>query len=301
MKQGTPWSIQIELHFGCNYRCDTCYKQVLNLKKSNFKEMTIPTAINIASKLKKYEPFRIEFAMRGEPTLNSNWLQIIKIFRKYLKESSIMITTNGSGLNKKNISQFFKNGGNVILVDCYNNELEKRMEEWKQFKPLDYYNDDFNPYHRHKPSTKKIVLMDNIMERSGEKKTRVISNHAGNVDYKKIAKYGVKPLKEPLEKKCVRPFREMIILYDGEVVLCCADSGNDFKLGNLNRHNFKQIWFKNRKLIIARLLLFNKFRIFPPCNRCDFNGGMRQGLIPKMKTITLEQAKEYAKEVISLK
>ena len=114
-------------------------------------------------------------------------------------------------------------------------------------------------------------------------------------------KYGVKPLKEPLEKKCVRPFREMIILYDGEVVLCCADSGNDFKLGNLNRHSFKQIWFKNRKLIIARLLLFNKFRIFPPCNRCDFNGGMRQGLIPKMKTITLEQAKEYAKEVISLK
>jgi radical SAM protein with 4Fe4S-binding SPASM domain len=262
--------------------------------------MTISTAINIAQKLKKYEPFRVEFAMRGEPTLNHNWLKIIQIFRTYLQESSIMITTNGSRLNKKNIHQFFKNGGNVILVDCYNKDLEKRKKEWKQFKPVDYYNDDFNPYHRHTPSTKKVVLMDNIMKRNHDKKTRVISNHAGNVDYQKIKKYGVKPLKKPLKKKCVRPFREMIVLYNGDVILCCADSGSEFKLGNLNKHTVEQIWFKNKKLNLARLLLFNKSRTFKPCNRCDFNGGMRQGLIPKMKKLTPKQAKEYTKEVILL-
>ena len=107
--------------------------------------------------------------------------------------------------------------------------------------------------------------------------------------------------KQPLKKKCVRPFREMIVLYNGDVVLCCADSGSEFKLGNLNKHTLEQIWFKNKKLNLARLLLFNKSRTFQPCNRCDFNGGMRQGLIPKMKTITPEQAKQYTKEVISLK
>lgn len=295
MKLNKPWSIQIELHFGCNYRCDTCYKQVLDLKKSKFEEMTISTAINIAKKLKMYEPFRIEFAMRGEPTLNDNWLKIIQVFRTYLQESSLMITTNGSTLNREKIQKFFENGGNVILVDCYHKDLEKRKKEWKQFKPYDYYLDDFNPYHRHSPNTHAVVLMDNIMERNHDKKTRVISNHAGNVDYKKISKYGVTPLKEPLEKKCVRPFREMIVLYNGDVVLCCADSGSEFKLGNLNKNDFKSIWFNNKKLNIARALLFNRNREFRPCNRCDFNGGMRQGLIPKMRKLNENEIKKYKK------
>ena len=293
MKLGKPWSVQIELHYGCNYRCDTCYKQVLNLKKSNFEEMSIPTAINIASKLKKYEPFRIEFAMRGEPTLNKNWLKIIQIFRTYLQKSSIMITTNGSTLTTKNIQTFFNNGGNVILVDCYHKDLKKRKKEWKQFKPLDYYTDDFNQYHRHNTSTEALVLMDNIMERNHDKKTRIISNHAGNVDYEKIKKYGVKPLK----KKCVRPFRELIVLYNGDCVLCCADAGSEFKLGNLNNHNLEQIWFKNTKLNIARLLLYNKSRNFNPCNRCDFKGGMRQGLMPKMKILSENQIKRFENEI----
>lgn len=288
-----PWSIQIELHYGCNYRCDTCYKQVLSLQKSNFKEMEIPTALNIAKQLSKYEPFRIEFAMRGEPTLNKNWLMIIKIFRTYLKKSSIMITTNGSNLNLKNIQQFYESGGNVLLVDCYNDELDKRKLEWSKFHPYDYYTDDFNPYHRHSTNTHALVLMDNIMERNHDKKTRVISNHAGNVDYKRISKYGVKPIKDPLEKKCVRPFREMIILYNGDVVLCCADAGSEFKLGNLNKHNFQDIWFKNKNLNIARALLFNKNRNFPPCKNCDFRGGMRQGLLPKMRELKDNETREY--------
>ena len=285
MKLSKPWSVQIELHYGCNYRCDTCYKQVLNLKKSNFKEMSISTAINIARKLKKFEPLRIEFAMRGEPTLNRNWLKIIQLFRTYLQKSSIMVTSNGSNLNPKNIQKFYNVGGNVLLVDCYKKDLSKRKKEWKQFKPLDYYTDDFNPYHRHPPKTKALVLMDNIMERNHDKKTRIISNHAGNVDWKKINKYGVKPLKESLNKKCVRPFREMIILYNGDVVLCCADAGSEFKIGNANIHDLEYLWFNSRKLNYARLLLFNKYRKFNPCNRCDFNGGMRQGFIPKMKQL----------------
>ena len=295
MKLGRPWSVQVELHYGCNYRCDTCYKQVLNLKKSKFEEMTISTAVNIGIKLQKFNFLRIEFAMRGEPTLNTNWLRIVNIFRKYLPNASLMLTTNGSNLTTDNISKFFAVGGNILLVDCYQKDLEKRKQKWAKFKPLDYYEDDFNPYHRHSPNTHALVLMDNLMERNHDKRTRVISNHAGNVDYKKISKYGVFPLKEPLKKKCVRPFREMIILYNGDIVLCCADSGSEFKLGNANKHDLESIWFNSKKLNSARALLFNKNREFTPCNRCDFNGGMRQGLIPKMRCLNEIEIKKYKK------
>ena len=260
--------------------------------------MSIPTVIKIAEQLQKFDPIRITYAQRGEPTLNKDWVKITKILREHLPQSQILCTTNGTKLDTKNINAFFKNGGNILLVDCYQDSLNKRMEEWKKFNPIDYYdkNNKFNPFCRNSPNEKRLILLDNIMENNKKKSTRVIWNMGGNVDYNKVEQYGVKPLKEPLEKKCTYPFRELTIHYDGEVAFCCMDGGEDFKLGNIHNQTIEQIWYSPR-YNIARLLLYNKKRWFAPCKNCDYFGGMRQGLIPKMKLLNDTELKEYWRRI----
>lgn len=300
-----PWRISIEQTFGCDNRCPMCYKQVLNKPKGEYEYLTPNTALEISKKIKKanWDNLRIEFDLRGEPTLNPYLCQNIKIIRDNLPKSQLTLYTNGNTFNKQKAHSFFKNGGNIIIMDCYKNDLQQRKKEYsKDFVVYDYYNGEFNPFLKHSPKTKVICLMDNIMTRNGEKRTRLILNQAGNVDWNKVKKFGLKPLKQPLKKKCVKPFRELIINYQGNIVLCCHDGEPTHILGNIyNINDLKDFWHNNYKLNIIRLLLYNKYRNFPLCSSCNYHGGMRQGLLPKMKTITPEQAKEYTKEVISLK
>jgi hypothetical protein len=256
--------------------------------------MTSHTCKEIATKMKEagWNGIRLEFAMRGEPTLNPNFIKNIHIFHKQLNKSSITTATNGNKLNPTLIKQYFKAGGNVLLVDCYNGNLPQREKEYKQqgFKVTNYYKDTFNPYQKN-PKAKVITLMDDIKTNSNKKKTRILHNMGGNVDWQKVKHYGLTPLKKPLTKKCTNPFREIIFLHDGTIPLCCHDSAINTKISNIKQtNNLQQLWQKNKKLNIARILLYNKRRDkIKPCNNCDSNGGMRIGLLPKMKTLTPQQ------------
>ena len=294
-----PWSTQMEMTFGCDNKCPFCYKQVLHKPKGEYDFMTPDTAYEISSKMKKagWDGIRLEFAMRGEPFLNPYLYKNINIFRKNLPSSQILVTTNGNHLNPEKVVKFFKAGGNILLVDCYKNDIEKRKKIYKDFTVYDYYDDDFNPYHRHNPkTTHAICLMENIALKNNEMKTRVLLNMGGNVDYKKIKRFGVTPIEAPYEKKCVKPFREIIFMWDGTIPLCCEDADRQYVLGNIFKIDDLSIfWQKNKKLNLCRLLLFNKNRYNAPCKNCDFTGGMRIGFIPKMKILSKDEIKKVQK------
>lgn len=295
-----PWNTQIELTFGCDNRCPMCYKQVLDKPKDSFEFMKLSTARVISGKMRDagWNGIRLEFAMRGEPLLNPYFFRIIKVFREAMPDSQIMVTTNGNHLTPDKVKQYFRAGGNIFLVDCYHNDLEERKVLFKDFRVVDYYDDDFNPYYRNDVKRTHVVcLVDSIVKRTGESKTRVLMNMGGNVDFKRVKHFGLTPLSEPYCKKCVKPFREIIFMFDGSIPLCCEDAGQEYVLGSIHGiGDLGKFWRYNRKLNIARALLFNKVRNNRPCRFCDFKGGMRIGLIPPMKVLSKEQV-EYYKEV----
>ena len=174
-----PWSSQLEITFGCDNRCPMCYRQVLEKPKKQYDFMTPITANQITKKMYDagWDGIRIEFAMRGEPLLNPNFLKIIKIFRHNLPHSHICTSTNGNHLTYDIARKYFKNGGNVFLVDCYNGNIEKRREYFEKggFVVTDYYKDDFNPYSRNNvEKTKVICLMEDVRKVSNQKRTRIL-------------------------------------------------------------------------------------------------------------------------------
>lgn len=130
-KQNKPQNAVIELTYGCNRRCKLCFRQVRHLKRGEYYFMNLGTAKKIADSLKVFDPMRLQFDYRGEPLLNPNWKKIISLFRKTLPNSQIHLITNEDFLDIEIAKQFFKIGGNILSVDCYDGSFEERVNYYK--------------------------------------------------------------------------------------------------------------------------------------------------------------------------
>lgn len=263
-----PRNFHIELTFGCNNKCKMCYKQVLTKKSPEY--MPITLAKTIAQKIKTSNPRKhdlyIKFALRGEPTLNPNWLEITKIFHKELPYATIVIFTNGNTLTNNKIKQYFKNGGTLIYLDCYNNTYNTYKNKFKQFNIYDWYTTQKTMYNIKPEETPAILLIDDIQQRSGELNTRILTNMAGNSQLKK-------PLKKPLNQPCLRPFRDITIFYNGTIPVCCSDASIQYKLGQIQKiQNLQQWYTTNKKLQQIKKQLTHGQRKTKPCTVCDYNG-----------------------------
>jgi len=262
--------------------------------------MSIELAIDIAKQLGTwFTRKRIEFALRGEPTINPKCIEIIKIFRENFPKSQLMITTNGDIIQKNfdMINNLFDNGLNTLLVDAY-----ERYEWWKdQLSNLSF---DFFDFYEDKPivygyvgyKEKRIILMDSIIKKSRQTIIRRLNNQGGSVNYPEL---GITPLTYPLMRRCSNPFRELVIFNDGSVPICCMGGyKNEFIVGKTPEQSLKDIW--NSDLYNAvRKLLYHKQRVFLPCLRCDYKG-YRIGLL-KEPEVSLKEAREIVSQKTELK
>lgn len=262
-----PWSVQIELVFGCYRKCDFCYKQVI--EKEDYEYMGLDVAEKTAKELSVFDPVRIKFAMRGEPLLHPDIFEIIKIFRNYLPMSKLILTTNGDWLDRDDVELFWENGGNDIIVDCYNNSLEKRVKKFKDLNNIIITNDVKEaPYIL--DNSKKLYLVKDIV--NTETSTRKLYNLAGNVTDKAIEKYNLQHHKH-IRKSCTRPFGEMIVFYDGKIGWCCIDGNAEHTLWNVKYGNLKDYWNTNIYLNKIRDNLYHKNRYQSLCDKCNYFGG----------------------------
>jgi radical SAM protein with 4Fe4S-binding SPASM domain len=288
-----PWSVQIELAEGCSRICSFCGINGIRSKAGNYKFMTIETATELAKQLADFCPdARMEFAMHGEPTMNPKHLEIISIFRAELPRAQMQITTNGVRMVKRDMQveaeALFAAGIDFIVLDTYYPErdiLRDKAFLLQGMNVMDYYDDmipkkisPWNNYHRKMNNT--IILMDDLEARNGESKARVIYNHAGNNESKG-------KLRRQLEKTCTIPFREVSIIWNGNVNICCQDWKGEFVVENIMNSPIKEIW-KSPRWEAARTFLQNKDRSLSPCNKCDIGAGSRSGLLPKYGEITPE-------------
>jgi hypothetical protein len=248
--------------------------------------MTIETAETLAYELGTWAPTaRYEFAMQGEPLLNPRHLEILKLFRPYLYQTQMMLTTNGRklmGHMQERLEALFATGLDFIILDTYYPERDKLRTEvssLKGFNVKDFYKDlaprAIQPYSKLSPKIKQgrlIILMDDLGKCDGQSRIRIIYNHCGNSALKP-------PLDEPLKLTCTLPFREITFKWNGEVRLCCMDWKGEYVCGSIYESTPDEIW-RGERFYEARLKLQARHRDFRPCMVCDVRG-CRPGLLPK--------------------
>lgn len=285
----SPFAIQIEPTEGCNLACSFCALQSIRDNGANaetathgknsapYKFMTLDTLTRVASEAARldWNP-RWEFALHGEPTMNTELVEMVRVVRNYHPRGYIMLTTNGGGLVKDSVKRMralFDAGLNTLALDHYEHanlvpKIRAQVEDdplWS-FPTLEYpRDDDGNPHKRH--NGKKLVFIHDISENTDG--THVLTNQGGN-SYPSID--------VAYPERCAKPFRELSIRWDGNVAICCDDWPGRYKIGNINELPLDEIWYHER-FEAARRHLYAKDRAFGPCRGCDVRT-VRNGLLP---------------------
>jgi hypothetical protein len=280
-KQEPPFAVQIELAEGCNLRCSFCGINGIRGKERTYKFMTAKTAERIASQLAEHRwNCRLEFAMHGEPTMHPDAAKIVGIFRRHLPRVSMLMLSNGGGLQgpegPNTIRTLFEAGLNTLGLDEYQNVslVPKVLARLAAAPNADYeffvYPDNplGNPHARQKAKARRLVHIRPI-DANTEGTHASLNNHAGAGAPKSSAGQG---------KPCAKPFRELSFRWDGSTAICCNDWRGELATGNINKVGLLEIWH-GKVMDEARRRLVVGLRDFGPCAGCDATS-YRVGLLP---------------------
>lgn len=296
--QDAPFTVQVEPTEGCNLGCEFCGLRGMREKGTkpwNF--MTLETAKDIATKMaKSHMTAKVIFAMHGEPTLNPQLPEIIKVFRKALPRNVFHLISNGFGFvhpakKETEIREYvetLKNAGiDHILLDNYTptGDWSKVVNAVQGVYEVLYLGKDKTPMFRSDKKFNIIVLPPIVTTKISF--VRNLKNHCG----------AAFPLDDSFnDKKCAVPFRELSFRYDGSVALCCDDFRGEYAIGNIKDYKSIVDLWNNERFVAARIMLYNGKRAFRPCQGCS-STSMRIGLLPdKMGKETLPEPDEAITE-----
>lgn len=247
--------IEFSLSGLCNRLCEFCPRVDTKNYPNLNKHMPIDSYSSIIKDLEKIN-FKGGFIYSGfsEPILYKYLFDVIKITRKFLPDNRIELVTNGDHLKKEKVFKLFEAGLTQLSVSLYDGPHQ--IEKFKNLqKETNLSDQQFDLRFRWKKEDGYGIN---------------ITNRAGSII---MPEFNVKKLNQGLKKKCFYPFYQIMIDYDGSVLLCNHDWYKKLILGNINTESILTIW-KNEILKRTRNNLSKAKRIDSPCNKCDANGTM---------------------------
>ena len=285
----SPWVWVIEPYFGCNLKCAHCCAGLI--EKTSHVEMSKEVWEATWTTINEVSPtVRVDICgIVGEPTLNQNLAEWLPFARKAAPLAQIQITTNGTMLRKGHytMKQLLDAGANIIYVDQYGpHEVFEKLASESGYPFYQYYDkpaDAPSPWTYWGPEMKLIALQDAPHNwPKSRRNANLLGNWYGNLDWKRGAKFGMKPLEEPLTRRCNQPFLYVNVAATGDFLLCCQDGMHVTagKFGNVlgGAAAFREFWF-GEEMQTVRARLRNKDRAgtsyaCAKCNitfsRCDF-------------------------------
>lgn len=195
----------------------------------------------------------------SEPILYKHIFEIIKITKSLLPDNRIELITNGDHLKIEKLKKLFEAGLTQISVSLYDGPHQ--IENFKKLQlEANLSDEQFDLRFRWETADSDTGLKFGIN----------ITNRAGAINMPQI---NVAKLQNGLKKKCFYPFYQIMLDYDGSVLLCNHDWYKKLILGNINKESILDIW-NNHIYKKTRENLSKSLRIDSPCKECDANGMM---------------------------
>jgi MoaA/NifB/PqqE/SkfB family radical SAM enzyme len=240
-------SVEINPTELCNRTCCFCPRSNPTIYPNRNLNMNLETAEILRIQLKNsLFDGDINITGFGEPLLNPNILEIIKIFSN---DFFTEMVTNGDKIYKGNITiqDIEKTNLNFLIVDCYDNETQTNwFKENLQRSSINYAIRN----HYHDDSVDKLIKKYGFNNRAGAVYT---SNNDGN--------------------PCFFPSYKAIVDWNGDVRLCCNDwLRQQSSFGNIYTTDFSQIWHSAEFSSMRKDLINGKRTKFKSCKNCDVHG-----------------------------
>ncbi len=290
---GMPFTISIEPTTACNLRCPECPSglRAFSRPTGNLKEDFFRKTIDELHQELMY----LIFYFQGEPYINPNFLDMVK----YAHDKGIYTTTstNAHFLSDKNAQKTIESGLDRLIIsvdgttqetyESYRKEgkLEnvlqgaRNMVKWKK---------QMNSKTPHiifqflvvKPNEHQIPEIYKLAEEIGVdevklKTAQVYDYENGNDLIPTIDKYaryqemedGKWTFKNALVNHCWKLWHSCVITWDGLVVPCCFDKDAEYRLGDLKKTTFKEIWYNGAYKGFRKAILKGRDKI-EICTNC---------------------------------
>lgn len=246
--------IEFNLSGLCNRKCVFCPRANPEIYPNVNEHIPVELYESIMEDLAKVNyDGTILFSAFGEPLLYKQIETILEISKAHCPRVRNEAVTDGDFVTPAKLTALFEAGLDTLLISLYDGPHQRDIFQ-SMIDEVGLSND-------------QVILRDRWLPPS-EHYGITLSNRAGFVNLPEI---GVGTIKEPMKRACYYPFYQILIDYDGAVLLCPHDWGKKLIVGNVNKASILDIW-NNKTMQGVRATLSNKSRNFAPCNACDVDG-----------------------------
>lgn len=200
----------------------------------------------------------ILFSAFGEPLLYKRLNAVLRITKQYLPNAHVESVTNGDRVTVKKLQSLFAAGLDTLLISMYDGPEQE---------------DHFAGLRDKAGLTDKQVILRKRWLPPEEHYGITLSNRGGMVD---LSEAGVEQLTKALQRPCYYPFYQVLVDWDGAVLLCPHDWGKKLVVGNLHHQSIHELW-ESRLMRKVRESLNAGNRSFAPCNKCNVDGTLMGG------------------------
>lgn len=259
--------VQVQTISWCNRSCSFCPSQKFPRKLELISLETYQRVLDELASLGfsgRFSPY-----LQGEPLLDRRLPKLVAMARQTLPQAKLLIQTNGDALTVEKGLALFEAGLHKLIINCYDNhEQASRMQDIareiaRRQSDLRYIKSSF--YRLIRPEYHGQISLEIAIEDKTGWKEDTKENWAGNIPG---------ALKEPLRKSCFRPFEQLYVHYNGNVVLCCCDWKGEVIFGNLLETSLLEV-YSSPIATKYRENLAKKNRKMKLCEVCDYRGTHR--------------------------
>ncbi|HEY9774836.1 MAG TPA: radical SAM/SPASM domain-containing protein [Planktothrix sp.] len=244
--------VLIETRNTCTRKCWFC-KFGQERQDSEIREMDWDTIERVVFNLRDLDfAGRISWFWINEPLLDKRLFDILKFTREQCPRAFLSIITNGDLLNEKTQGKLFESGLDGLRISVYDDKTLAKMNEL--------------------PRSDRVVMLDMRNPDSH------LENRAGNIlqnrDLFESDKLG------RIKSFCARPFEQLVIDTQGQVVLCCADMYSDVVMGDATKDRLEDIWNNERFEQYRNTLNESGRSGLKLCESCSYSGGSHAVRLP---------------------
>ncbi|HLD07269.1 MAG TPA: radical SAM/SPASM domain-containing protein [Candidatus Nanoarchaeia archaeon] len=280
----------IELTNACNLRCTMCFMDIMKRKKNFMKFSVFKKIID-----ENHKNMNLVYLQAfGESTLHKELPEFIR----YAKSKNVRtgLHTNGTLLTKE-LSNAMMDSGlysirfsiDGITEEKYNKiriggdfeRLQQNIKDFVEIKNAHHYTTRIAVQIIHMNETKDdIAAFKKEWDREGidEVIVRKHINWRRQWDYQRTV-------------PCLYVWKSVVILWNGDVALCCNDWDGDLILGNMEHQTLEEVWNGPRYQMVREKMIKGQID-FKPCKGCNVLDHVRQYKTYPFSSAIFEQSKK---------
>jgi organic radical activating enzyme len=233
--------LQIETINHCNAACVFCPYPRMTRPKGIMADHLFCKIITEAVGIPQIS--QVTLTGLGEPLLDPHIISRVALIHQLMPRVTVDLYTNGSYLRPAMSEALADAGITDIYVSLNATTRDKRL----QIMRLDDYNKVIQ-YIAHAASLKKFriivkgIVTKDLMENDEPDQFRALWGEAAFLHLEGNWAGEMWPVRIRPTAACSRALRQIMVLQDGRVSLCCFDSEGDVVFGDLNHQTIKEVF-----------------------------------------------------------